>query len=245
MVVPDILANAGGVTVSYFEWVQNRLGYKWTVDRVRGLAEDEAAVVEGREPTLSLVQVRAEGVCGRDLIDARGGFSGVALPAILGHEFAGEVLQVGSAVLHDPGARWTYGEIEDLVLRMAHGLASRGLAPGERLDLGIGGGIALILSGLYVTLMGPRADAVEPTAAEVDRIRADVVGVVTAEHGVAPADVYVGPAGTIRQTTSGKVQRNATRLAYRRGELRTLTLSGPAEPSAPADDLQASALPAR
>jgi glutamate dehydrogenase/leucine dehydrogenase len=33
-VVPDILANAGGVTVSYFEWVQNRLGYKWTADRV-------------------------------------------------------------------------------------------------------------------------------------------------------------------------------------------------------------------
>jgi glutamate dehydrogenase (NAD(P)+) len=34
MAVPDILANAGGVTVSYFEWVQNRLGYKWTADRV-------------------------------------------------------------------------------------------------------------------------------------------------------------------------------------------------------------------
>jgi glutamate dehydrogenase (NAD(P)+) len=34
MVVPDILANAGGVTVSYFEWVQNRLGYKWPADRV-------------------------------------------------------------------------------------------------------------------------------------------------------------------------------------------------------------------
>ncbi len=28
-VVPDILANAGGVVVSYFEWVQNRTGYKW------------------------------------------------------------------------------------------------------------------------------------------------------------------------------------------------------------------------
>lgn len=34
VVVPDILANAGGVTVSYFEWIQNRLGYKWTADRV-------------------------------------------------------------------------------------------------------------------------------------------------------------------------------------------------------------------
>lgn len=33
--VPDILANAGGVTVSYFEWVQNRLGYKWSLDRVQ------------------------------------------------------------------------------------------------------------------------------------------------------------------------------------------------------------------
>jgi len=33
-VVPDILANAGGVTVSYFEWVQDRGGYFWTEQTV-------------------------------------------------------------------------------------------------------------------------------------------------------------------------------------------------------------------
>ena len=34
-ILPDILANAGGVTVSYFEWVQNRQYYSWGLDRVR------------------------------------------------------------------------------------------------------------------------------------------------------------------------------------------------------------------
>jgi len=34
-IVPDILCNAGGVGVSYLEWVQNRMGYYWTEARVQ------------------------------------------------------------------------------------------------------------------------------------------------------------------------------------------------------------------
>ncbi|HET6795441.1 MAG TPA: Glu/Leu/Phe/Val dehydrogenase [Acidimicrobiales bacterium] len=56
VVVPDILANAGGVTASYFEWAQNRQGYPWeetlAADRLRSVMETAFSAVWARAERL-------------------------------------------------------------------------------------------------------------------------------------------------------------------------------------------------
>ena len=65
-VVPDILANAGGVTASYFEWAQSRQGYAWDEDlvatRLGRTMDDAFTAVWARAQNLGVSMRRAAGV---------------------------------------------------------------------------------------------------------------------------------------------------------------------------------------
>lgn len=77
---------------------------------------DELRVEDYADPTPGdgevLVRVRASSVCGRDLIDRRGGFPMMKLPTILGHEFAGEIVALG------PGASASGLAVGDRVVNL-------------------------------------------------------------------------------------------------------------------------------
>jgi glutamate dehydrogenase (NAD(P)+) len=72
VVLPDILCNAGGVIVSYFEWAQNRAALAWTLDEINSrlrrqiLAAAEAvwqrAAVDDIDPRLAAHAIAVERV---------------------------------------------------------------------------------------------------------------------------------------------------------------------------------------
>jgi glutamate dehydrogenase (NAD(P)+) len=82
VVVPDILANAGGVTASYFEWAQSRQGYAWdeetVAERLRGRMDKAFTAVWAKADQLDVSLRRAAFCFGleqlAEAIDARGLF---------------------------------------------------------------------------------------------------------------------------------------------------------------------------
>ncbi|HHO57695.1 MAG TPA: Glu/Leu/Phe/Val dehydrogenase, partial [Oceanithermus profundus] len=76
VVVPDVLANAGGVTVSYFEWVQDFNSYFWTEEEInqnleRVLREAFEAVWQVAQDRKVLLRTAAYIVAATRILEAR------------------------------------------------------------------------------------------------------------------------------------------------------------------------------
>jgi hypothetical protein len=62
-VIPDILANAGGVTVSYFEWAQNIQQFSWDRERVNEELHNKNGVRQRNESFVSLTPLNGDLTC--------------------------------------------------------------------------------------------------------------------------------------------------------------------------------------
>jgi len=76
IVVPDVIANAGGVTVSYFEWVQDISSYFWTEDEVNGrldkiMSDAFGALWEAAEQARVTLRTAAFTLACRRILEAR------------------------------------------------------------------------------------------------------------------------------------------------------------------------------
>ena len=167
-----------------------------------------------------LVRVAACGVCGHDLLNRAGKFPHTKLPAVMGHEIAGTVVEVGSLV-----KRYEPGDRVALIQRMPCGLCALCRSGRENLCVSGPGFYGEELSGGY----GPFVIASERNAVRVpDTIPLQVASVLscaigTGFHALRRADLELGDTVVVTGA-SGGVGIHTVKLAKLLG-LRTIAIS--------------------
>jgi len=140
-------------------------------------------------------------------------------------------LRTGDAGFVDGGELYVTGRLKDVVI-----VAGRNLYPQDievsvlaaRPELRRAAAFAVRPRGRAeeLVVVAELRDARARAARELAELRDAVVAAVAADHAVRPAEVHLGPPGTVPTTTSGKVRRSAAREAFEKGELRTLPVAG-------------------